>query len=599
MTEMTRRCLLAAPVLGLSVVLAAGATPTPRRTAGVQAFVDVAVLPMDTERVLLHQTVLVADGRITALGPTAEVSVPSGATRIGGAGRYLIPGLGDAHVHLVSPIELPLYVASGVTTVLNLNGRPQHLLWRRWIAEGQLVGPNILSTGPMFDRVRSPEEAVREVDEQAAAGYDGVKVYFQVSREEYPALAVEAKRKGLLLTGHVARGPGFEATLAAGQSIAHAEEFTYTFFNPRGDDEDAHIEYDSRRIPEAVRLTANAAVFVTPTLSMYRDIIRQATGLGRYLESPQMALLPPGVRASLSPGNNRYHGRWDAEGLRRLEVSLAFQRKLVLALQEAGVPLLTGTDATTIGPVAGVSLHDELLELVKSGLSPWQALQASSANLARYLRRDDIGTIAVGKRADLVLLAADPLADIEASRQIEGVMLGGRFFDRAELERMRQAVPPAYAAELAGLVARIDEQPDAVARSLAERDPAGVLGAALLAEVLTTQGRTRFRDLLRETRARAAGPSFAGEEAVNTLGYQLLGAGRSADALAAFEANVEGFPNSANARDSLAETYFKLGETARAVETYARALELDPHYPNAESARRFIAEHGGRPASAR
>ncbi len=194
----------------------------------VRAFVDVGVIPMDREGVLLHQTVLVAADRITALGPAADVAVPPDAVRITGRGRYLLPGLTDAHVHLVSATELPLYLASGVTAVLNLHGQPAHLRWRAQVAEGSLAGPTIFSTGPIFDRLHTPEVAVGLIDDQAAAGYDGIKIYNQVGRAEYPALVAEAKKKGLLLMGHVAREPGFQATLAAGQSIAHAEELTYS-----------------------------------------------------------------------------------------------------------------------------------------------------------------------------------------------------------------------------------------------------------------------------------------------------------------------------------------------------------------------------------
>src|SRR5262245_48544661 len=316
----------------------AAAAPVP--PVGSYAFVNVAVIPMDREAELLHQTVVVEGGRISALGPVADVPVPATATRVTGGGRYLIPGLVDAHVHLTSTTELPLYLANGVTTVFNLHGQPAHLLWRQWVADGKLLGPTIFSTGPLFDRAHTAAEAVRLVDEQAASGYDGVKIYNQVSADEYPALIEEAKRKKMLLMGHVARGPGFEATVAAGQSIAHAEEFTYTFFNPQHDGDNSHIVYDEERIPEAVRLTAAAGVFVTPTLSMYRDIVRQATDLDRYLQNPDLDLLAPWVRAGLQPALNRYHNRYSPEAVRRLEVSLAFQRKLVRALAAAGVPLL-------------------------------------------------------------------------------------------------------------------------------------------------------------------------------------------------------------------------------------------------------------------
>src|SRR5690349_14414918 len=174
---------------------------------GVYAIEHVNLIPMDRDQLLPDQTVVVQAGRISAIGSSRNVQVPVGARRINGRGKYLMPGLTDAHVHLLSPTELPLYLANGVTTVFNLDGRPAHLAWRKQIREGSLLGPTIMTTGPIFERPRSADEDVRMVDEQAELGYDGVKVYNPVSRAEYPALIAEAKRKNLLLMGHVARGP--------------------------------------------------------------------------------------------------------------------------------------------------------------------------------------------------------------------------------------------------------------------------------------------------------------------------------------------------------------------------------------------------------
>jgi hypothetical protein len=225
--------------------------------------------------------------------------------RIPGSDRFLIPGLTDAHVHLLSTTELPLYLANGVTTVFNLEGRPAHLLWRGWIEAGQLLGLRIFTSGPMFNVPRTAEEDVRLVDEQAALGYDAVKVYVQASREEYPALIAEAKRKHLLLMGHIPPGPGFDAALEAGQSIAHLEEFTYTFFNPWHDSDDIHVVYDEVKIPLAAAKAAKAGVFVTATLSTYRDIVEETGAVQQYLKRPELKYLAPWTRAALQPSVNR------------------------------------------------------------------------------------------------------------------------------------------------------------------------------------------------------------------------------------------------------------------------------------------------------
>jgi cytosine/adenosine deaminase-related metal-dependent hydrolase len=214
----------------LAASITAAAQPSPI------AFLHAHVIPMDRDQVLDDQTVLVQDGRIVAIGPAQTVHLPANTQKINAAGKYLIPGLIDAHVHLYSTIEFPLYLANGVTTVFNLDGRPAHLLWRTQVANGELLGPTIFTAGPLFGRAHKPDEAVRLVDQQADAGYDAVKIYNPVSKEEYPALIAEAKRRNLLLMGHIARDPGFEMTIRSGQSIAHLDEFLYTYFNPQHDD---------------------------------------------------------------------------------------------------------------------------------------------------------------------------------------------------------------------------------------------------------------------------------------------------------------------------------------------------------------------------
>jgi len=169
-------------VFGLALVLGAGsASPQASRRVSC-AIVNVNVVPMDTPRVLADQTVLVGEGLVQAVGPASEIAVPAGVERIDARGGYLVPGLTDSHVHVTSDPELSLFLANGVTTVYNLHGNPSHLLWRKQVAEGRLTGPTIVTTGPIFMRARPPEEAVRLVDEIADAGYDGVKIYNQVSK---------------------------------------------------------------------------------------------------------------------------------------------------------------------------------------------------------------------------------------------------------------------------------------------------------------------------------------------------------------------------------------------------------------------------------
>lgn len=227
------------------------------------AITNVSVIPMDRNEVLRNQTVVIEGGKITAIGPSKSTKVPQGAQLINGKGKFLIPGLVDAHVHLLSSDQFPLYVVHGVTTVFNLEGRPAHLIWRKKVQEGKLLGPTIFTAGPIFFGSRTVEAGVKLVNQQADTGYDAFKVFNQVFAEVYPAVIAEVKKRNLLLIGHIPRAVGAEIAIESGQSIAHADEFLYTYFNPKRTqdvqkDNVQHIVADEARIPELARKVREA-----------------------------------------------------------------------------------------------------------------------------------------------------------------------------------------------------------------------------------------------------------------------------------------------------------------------------------------------------
>jgi Amidohydrolase family len=560
--------------------------PAPDRPT---AFVHANVVPMDVEGLSKDQTVVVSNGRIQTIGPAVKTPVPAGATVVDASGLFLMPGLADLHVHVYVPEELTLYAANGVTTVFNLDGRPAHLAWRRRVASGELLGPTIYSVGPMFNRPRTPEEAVKEVDRQSAEGYDGVKIYNQVSAAEYPALTAAAKRKGLLLVGHIPREPGFAATLAAGQSIAHAEEYVYTFFNddPNPDNEVVH-PLDTKKIPEAVARTKEAGVSVIPTLVAFHNIVRQATALPAYLRNPDLAYLAPFQRELLEPGRNTYASRFPKEILPGLAVSYEFQHQLVRALHEGGVPILAGTDAAWLG-VPGFSLIEEVENFQDLGLTPYAALRCATADAAKMLRGEkDFGALRAGLRADILVLRRNPLEDVRRLREMAGVMVHGRWIPEPERRRTIEALSNVYAAELRRLEGLASTDPAALDADLAANDPLGALSAAVLRSLVATRGAASMTAMLRKAQAANPASPLVAEEAINQLGYDLAGRKNGDDAIAIFRLNTELYPGSGNAYDSLAETYLALGDRARARENYAKALQVQPEYVNAKAARRLL-----------
>jgi urease alpha subunit len=193
-----------------------GAQTTPDRPI---AFVNVNVVPMDRERILPNHTVIIRDGLIAEIGPAARVNAPAGVTVIDGAGKYLMPGLADMHVHMAGSRDiqlalLKLYVANGVTTILNARGAPEHLALRAEIARGEVFGPTLLTVGPYVNEpfFTTPDEVERAVVEQKRAGYDFIKMHGDLSREAYARLMAVGRREGIRIIGHAPRTLGLEVT---------------------------------------------------------------------------------------------------------------------------------------------------------------------------------------------------------------------------------------------------------------------------------------------------------------------------------------------------------------------------------------------------
>ena len=434
--------LTAGAPLASAAQRAAPATPV--------AIVNVSVLPMDAERVLTAQTVVVENGRITGIGPARAVTVPPGARTVDGAGKYLMPGLADVHVHFHGnpPDEqrmlLELFVANGVTTVLNLRGTPQVLELRAEVAAGRTLGPRVYTVGPYVNEpfVTTPEDVERAVVEQKRAGYDFVKLHGDLSRAAYARLIAVARREGIRVVGHAPRNLGVEAMFEERPpqyALAHIEEFLYDRRNRSTDSSLPHVE---ARIPDFARSTARARIWVMPNLTAYKMIARQVHDLEAVLARPEVRYLPRSSQTGWGAATNPYTNRIRPDRYEPMMRRYRLLEHMVREFHARGVRLLVGTDAMNTGVVPGFSAHDELADLVAAGLSPYQALRAATVNAAEFLSEEEQrGTVAVGQRADLILLDANPLTDIAHTRRIAGVMLRGRWLSPDDiatmLERLR------------------------------------------------------------------------------------------------------------------------------------------------------------------
>lgn len=439
------------------------------------AITHVAVIDVESGDVLANRTVLVAGGRIVAVGASDSLAVPAGARRVEAAGQYVVPGLWDTHVHSATSTvwHFPLFIAHGVTSVRNMHTGVDTALElthgiKRRLASGELLGPRVLANGPIVDGepaihagsvvVRTAAEARAAVDSLASAGADFIKVYDRVPREAFFALAEQAKQRGIAVDGHVPNSVRPEE--AAGAGLRTEEHLTGMQFgcSTHADSVRAELERGKTRRPatylegysaylrleRALYDTRDPALCVA-TAEAYRrnGVAAVPTFVGSHHESSPAAVLADSASMRWIPAAVRR--RWEdmagpgpADAIRELiGQTLHLRDDNVRVLSSAGVTILAGTDVGNMFLVPGLSLHQELALLVQAGLSPLQALQAATVNPARQLQMaDSLGTVAAGQLADLVLLRANPLVDIRNTLAIAGVVVDGRFFGREELDAL-------------------------------------------------------------------------------------------------------------------------------------------------------------------
>ncbi len=309
-----------------------------------------------------------------------------------------------------------------------------------------MLGPRLYTTGPFIQMPDSgelpgrrtfstPVEVREEVVAEKRAGYDFVKVHGDLPAETYRALLETARRQGLRVVGHVPNNLGIDAALSGHQLlITHAESFldSYFRFHRALPADPAEIE---RMVQDVAARTARAGTWVQPTLSVFRQIIAQIADVDAVLQRREMRYVPASATVDWQPPNNPYLKHWTLADVPKLRAQYALMQRLVRGLRDAGVPLLAGTDPMVPSQLPGFSMKDELEQLTAAGLTPYEALQSATSNQARFLGTvADSGTIAPGKIADLVLLDANPLDDVDNVFRQDGVMLRGRWFPEAELQ---------------------------------------------------------------------------------------------------------------------------------------------------------------------
>jgi imidazolonepropionase-like amidohydrolase len=443
--------------LGLLACSCTAGPPRPPPSVAIQpgdtAITDVSVVAMSSDGVLAHHTIVIRGDRIVAVAPTSAIALPSGIRVIDGAGKWLMPGLADMHVHTWYDDDLTLFLAAGVTTVRNMWGVEQHLRWRSQIARGERLGPTLVTSGALIDGdppdwpgslvLRDPADAEQLVIQQKAAGYDFLKSVSKLSAASYEALIAAARRHGMTLAGHVTYAVGVERSLAAHQrSIEHLDGYPAALVGPGAplpsvDDFQPWLRavlarLDPARLPALIDQTIAAGTWNCPTLIVYDRMPELYSVAAIERRATWLDTVPAAVRArwahdfaATSPTDD------DSATLRAFNAQLA---RITAALAAANAPLLVGTD--TGGPyvIPGESLHDEIELMVAAGVPRPQVIRAATADAWRFLGQPhEAGVVEVGARADLILTAVDPLA-APLPLVPDGVMVRGRWLPRAELQ---------------------------------------------------------------------------------------------------------------------------------------------------------------------
>jgi len=437
------------------------------------AFVGVNVIPMDRERVLANQTVIVRNGVIAEIGDAKKVKIPKDAVRVDGTGKYLIPGLVDMHTHLLSDDDLPdkyaedelkVMVANGVTTCRFMIGTPEQLVLRARSAKNEIIAPTIWSASPHLTGreqgndfvVNTPEEAREAVRKSKAAGYDFIKVTTYIKAEVYEAAVDEAAKQNIRVVGHAdSRFVGVERAWKAKQQIEHLDGYMEMLLRDdapmKGSVSDVYIytldnwkslDYiDESKIADVAKKTVASNPFVDPT----QHFMKNTFGLARSEESiraqPDFRFYPKRIQ-------DRYIDFQKRTRLNQIPLEtrarwVGYRDKMIKAIYDAGGKIMTGSDTAEFLWLYGFTIHRELKALKDAGLSNYAVLEAGTRNPHEYLGSiSKSGTVEKGKAADLILLNANPLENISATENRAGVMLRGKWFTQVEMNGWLDEIAP-------------------------------------------------------------------------------------------------------------------------------------------------------------
>jgi imidazolonepropionase-like amidohydrolase len=400
---------------------------TPPLRAGTFAMTGATVIDGTGRAPIADAVVIVRDGRIADVASRTSITVPPGTPIVDASGATIVPGLWDMHTHVTQIEWAPVYLAAGVTTARDMGNEFEFIVpLRDAIASARALGPRLLLAGLIdgpgpdafgVTTTADPKEAALIVSGYHDHGFQQIKIYNLITPQLVEAITASAHTLGMTVTGHVPNG----------MTIDDAVD--------RGMDQIAHLairgEADSPEVKKTIAHLRERGTVIDPTQS-WNELLGHAAGTPVTAFQPGIAKVPPPLNRLFS--NAGTAGIDAATARARLERGL----RIVKALHDAGVPIVAGTDEG----IPGHSVHREIELYVEAGLTPMQALQAATIVPARAMRLDaELGTIERGKRADLVVLDGDPLADIHNIRRVRWTIRDGRLYDAAALWKSVRFLP--------------------------------------------------------------------------------------------------------------------------------------------------------------
>ncbi|MDR9415913.1 MAG: amidohydrolase family protein [Gracilimonas sp.] len=427
-------------VLSFSLLAACSDAP---QTIGQTVFINVNVIPMDEERVLEDQTVVIEGDRIVDILSSEEFDIAPGSTIIDGTGKYLIPGLAEMHGHVPPTNPGPnapdyfdmeyvkntlfLYISNGITTVRGMLGYEDQLSLKDSVNSGAYMGPNLYLAGPSFNgnTISSPEEARERAVQQKKEGWDLLKIHPGLSLEEYNAMVETANDVGITFGGHVPADVGVIHAIKSGQiTIDHVDGYV-AYLSEFEDDE------MEEKMDEVIQLTKENEVWIVPTMALWETIIG-AADYEAMKQYDELKYIPKAVKQNyFNFADNPQTGYTIGDPQEQAEL----RTRILGEMNEAGVKILMGTDAPQLFSVPGFSIHRELPYMKAAGMTNFEILESGTKLVGEYFSEwDDFGTIAEGQRADLILVNENPLEDLSAIQNHSGVMVQGKWYSREMID---------------------------------------------------------------------------------------------------------------------------------------------------------------------